>query len=376
MNHTSPTSASMKSPRFGSPLDPRRNSLNLIRLLLASVVLFAHSFFIIGLDTPSQPLLGGQHLGGWAVAGFFAISGYLITASRQRTGFADFLLLRIGRIFPAFIVCLLVTAFIFGPIAQLINHGTLTGYLRTGPTPGTYLFSNLFLEVRSFAIGDTLSSVPYPDAWNGSLWTLYYEFLCYLFVGVLLIWSRARTSVWPIAVAFLASVLLYANIELALSFVDGNPSFRLLSMLLPYFLGGALIRVLVPHVGLNWIPGSLSLILVIFGIEFGPIWTAQLLSPLLAYGLLWLSTVIRQPKWVAKNDISYGLYVYAFPVQQMLALLGLSFLDPYSFSAISFVLAALLATASWYFIERPALRRTRTATGRTADRVLASVGSA
>lgn len=86
--------------RFGVPLDPRRNSLNLIRLILAALVLFAHSYFIIGLPPESQPLLGNQHLGVWAVAGFFAVSGYLITASRQRTGFADFLLLRISRIFP------------------------------------------------------------------------------------------------------------------------------------------------------------------------------------------------------------------------------------------------------------------------------------
>lgn len=362
-----------KSARFGAPLDPQRNSLNFIRLILATLVLYAHSFFIIGRDPESQPQLGYQHLGVWAVAGFFAVSGYLITASRQRTGFADFLLLRIGRIFPAFIVCLLITAIVFGPIAQLITHGTLAGYLRTGPTPATYIFSNLFLEVHSYAIGSTLQNVPYPDAWNGSLWTLYYEFLCYLFVGVLLIWSRARTSIWPIASAFALSVILYANIDLAVSFVDGNPSFRLLSMLLPYFLGGALIRMLMPYLGLHWIPGSLSLILVIVSIQFGPAWIAQCLAPLLAYGLLWLSTAIPQPKWVARNDISYGLYVYAFPVQQLLALFGLSVLDPYSFSAVAFVIAGGLATVSWFVIERPALRRTRLAAGRAADRIIASV---
>lgn len=354
---------------FGAPLNPQRNSLNLIRLILATTVLFAHTYFIIGLPPESQPMLGNQHLGVWAVAGFFAVSGYLITASRQRTRFADFLLLRIGRIMPAFIVVLLVTAMIFGPIAQLVNHGTLSGYLRTPTSPFNYVFLNAFLEVRSYAIGDTLATVPYPDAWNGSLWTLYYEFLCYLFIGVLLIWQRARFKVWPTAVAFAASVVLFAQIDLVLSFVDNNASFRLLAMLLPYFLGGALIRLLMPYFGLHWIPGASSLVLVVIGIQFGPIWSAQLLAPLLAYGLLWVSTVLPQPKWIAQNDISYGMYVYAFPVQQLLAVFGLSILNPIVFSFLALGVTAVLAIASWFWIEQPALRRTRLATGRQADRI-------
>lgn len=372
---TSITEHSRPNPRFGATLDPKRNSLNLIRLVLAATVLFAHTFFILGLPPETQPLLGNQHLGVWAVAGFFAVSGYLITASRQRTAFASFLLLRIGRIFPAFLVVLVVTAAGFGPIAHLVNHGTLVGYLRTAPSPFSYIFLNMFLEVRTYAIGDTLATVPYPDAWNGSLWTLYYEFLCYLFIGVLLIWKRARLTIWPTAVAFVLSVAMYANIELALTFVDQNPSFRLFAMLLPYFLGGALIRHLIPYFGLHWLPGVASLALVLFGIQFGPAWTAQLLAPLIAYALLWLSTVIPQPRWIARHDISYGVYVYAFPVQQLLAVFGLVMLDPITFSVVALIITCGLATLSWFYVERPALRRTREASGRTADRANEQVSS-
>ncbi|UOQ59923.1 acyltransferase [Leucobacter rhizosphaerae] len=362
-------SSPARSKFFGTQLDPKNNSLNLIRLVLASTVLFAHTYFIIGLPPEVQPAWGGQHLGAWAVAGFFAASGYLITASRQRTRFANFLLLRIGRIFPAFLAVLLVTVVLFGPVAHLVNHGTLVGYLRTPPSPLSYVFQNLFLEVRAYAIGDTLGSVPYPNVWNGSLWTLFYEFLCYMFVGVLLIWRRARTSVWPIAIAFVLSVVVYAKIEFALSFLDGNESFRLLAMLLPYFLGGALMRFVLPYFGLHWIPGVLSLAVVVIGIGNGPIWTAQLTAPLLAYGLLWLSTVVPQPSWIARNDVSYGVYVYAFPVQQLLAVFGLAFLGPWAFSFAALAVTAVFAVASWYLVERPALRRTRVATGRDADRV-------
>lgn len=350
---------------FGTPLSPN-NSLNLIRLVLAALVLVAHSYPLTGrLD--EAPPVSGQGLGGWAVAGFFAISGYLITASRQRTGFAYFLLLRIGRIFPAFLAVLAVTVVFFAPIAQLVNHGTLAGYLTTGPTPTSYLYLNMFLDMRSFAIGDTLSTVPYPDAWNGSLWTLYYEFLCYLIIGVLLIWGRARTSVWPVGLAFVVSVALYSQVDLV-NAAGGSFTAGLLMSLLPYFLGGALIRLLQPYIGLHWIAGVLALVGFALGVQFGPVWAGQALAPLFGYGLLWLSTVIPQPKWVAKNDVSYGVYIYAFPVQQLLAVFGLASLSIASFSLLAFVITFVFAVASWYWVERPALRRTRIATGRPADR--------
>lgn len=353
---------------FGKALNPKHNSLNLIRLVLASTVLFAHTYFIIGLPPESQPLLGGQHLGVWAVAGFFAVSGYLITASRQRSSFANFVLLRIARIYPAFLTVLLVTVTVFGPIAHFIAQGTLRGYLRTAVSPLNYLFLNLFLEVRSYSIGTTLADVPYPDAWNGSLWTLFYEFLCYLLVGVLLIWGFAKCSPWPVIGAFLLSVILYAQVERVLSFFDGNASLRLLLMLVPYFLGGAVMRMVGTRIGLHWLPGAASLIIVPLSIEFGPYWAAQLTAPLLAYGLLWLSSVVPQPAWIAKNDISYGIYVYAFPVQQLLAVFGLVWLGPFSFSLVALAVTAVFAVASWYLVERPSLRKARLATGRSADR--------
>ena len=86
----------------------RRNSLNLFRLILAFLVLVAHGYYIVGRD--DSPGFNGENLGGWAVIGFFVISGFLITRSRFRTDPGTFLVHRIGRIMPAFIVCLLLTA--------------------------------------------------------------------------------------------------------------------------------------------------------------------------------------------------------------------------------------------------------------------------
>ena len=87
MSHT-PSS----SPTVGKPFDPRNNSLNLIRLCLALLVLFAHTYFLIG--QPTGPTYGGLHGGEWAVAAFFALSGYLIAGSAMRHAPGTYLLNR------------------------------------------------------------------------------------------------------------------------------------------------------------------------------------------------------------------------------------------------------------------------------------------
>src|ERR671927_618625 len=84
-------------------LDPRANSLNFLRLLLALTVIVSHAWPLGGLG--KEPLLDGRSPGGYAVYGFFALSGYLITGSRLNSRLGDFLKRRVLRLYPAFLVC-------------------------------------------------------------------------------------------------------------------------------------------------------------------------------------------------------------------------------------------------------------------------------
>ncbi|KQR38842.1 acyltransferase family protein [Microbacterium sp. Leaf159] len=340
----------------GSPFPYRDNSLNLFRLVLAGLVLFAHSWYIAG--TGVGPQIQGENLGGWAVAGFFVLSGFLITRSRFRTGAGDYLLHRVARIYPAFVVCLLVTAAVFGPIAAMIENGTLAGYVSTPITPLEYVWANLGLDIVNYDIGATLDTVPYPNAWNGSLWTLYYEFLCYLIVWILGAWAFFRRSFVPAAAVFLASVLVWMNVGLA-ERVGLDGSFVLLFKLLPFFLGGAVAFLVIERFGINrWIALA-SLLLALVSIAFIPHWGGQISSPFLAYGLLYLSTVIPQPSWIAKNDISYGFYIYAWPIQQLTVLFGGDRWGMAVFIGITIIGTVALAALSWFLVERPCMRRVR-----------------
>lgn len=340
----------------GSPYPFHRNSLNLFRLVLAAAVLFAHSWYIAGRG--SGPSIQGENLGGWAVAGFFVLSGFLITRSRMRTTPGEYLLHRVARIYPAFIVVLLATAFAFAPIALLLQQGSLAGFFTTPVSPFQYVWGNLGLFIKHYDIGVTLTTVPYVGAWNGSLWTLFYEFVCYLIIWALGFAAVFRRSAVVVALLFVASVVNYALIDVATR-VGLDTSFTLLARLLPFFLGGALMYFVIERWGVNRWLGLATLVAAVAIIWLVPRWGGQASAPLLAYGLLSLSTWIPQPRWIAKNDVSYGFYIYAWPVQQLVALAGGAAFGMTAYLVITAALTFALAWLSWTIVERPAMRIAR-----------------
>lgn len=352
--------SSVKAPAgllLGKPLDPRNNSLNLIRLILALAVLVHHSWPLTG--AADEPVFAGETLGGWAVSGFFVISGYLITGSRFSHGLGDYLVHRIARIMPAFIVCLLTMVIFFAPIGYIVARGSLSGYFSTATSPLNFLISNLTLKMNHYDIAGTPLNVPYAGAWNGSLWSLYYEFLCYLVVAALGCFAIFRKSPWFLTLIFAASVVAQANIEVISRYTNGNFDVVLLLKLLPFFLGGAVLFVWKSRIGIHWAPAVASLVVSVLMVSAFPLWGGQASGVLIAYGTLWISTWLPQPRLIAKNDVSYGVYIYAFAFQQLLAVFG-----GYEWGLVLFSLAAAALTiptaiASWVWVERPVMRRVR-----------------
>ncbi|NMM32333.1 MAG: acyltransferase [Cellulomonas sp.] len=373
---TGPTSAvaALREPsaprsswwRYGEArLDPRRNSLNILRLVFALMVLVAHGWYMAGEGVGLH--IANENLGGWAVFGFFAISGYLITGSRFSKPLGEYLVHRVARIFPAFIVCLVVTAFVFAPVAYLRVHGTLDGLMTTPTTPLNYVIGNATLRMFAFDVAGTPGNVPYPAAWNGSLWTLYYEFLCYVVVAVLGSISVFRRSIWGIATAFVASVAFQVALPVLSPYLQNNGDVGFMAKLLPVFLAGGLMHSLRHRVPLTW-PGavvalSISMLLISQHNRTGP----QLSAPLVTYVILWVGAVLPSPELLRRHDISYGIYIYAFPVQQLLAMAG-----AYRWGLIAYDVAAAIATvpfaaASWLLVERPVMRRARRSTSHRAQ---------
>lgn len=139
-------------------LSTRHNALNFVRLTLAFVVIFGHAWPLGGFEGWTLDL------GGWAVQGFFAISGYLIAGSRMRLGIREYLASRALRIFPAYWSVLILTAFALA-LAIGENYEPSSAL--------SYVISNAGLYQAQWGIDDTLVSVPVAIAWNGSLWSLF-----------------------------------------------------------------------------------------------------------------------------------------------------------------------------------------------------------
>jgi peptidoglycan/LPS O-acetylase OafA/YrhL len=80
-----------------------------------------------------------------------------------------------------------------------------------------------------------------------------------------------------------------------------------------------------------------------------------LAAPGLAYLCIHGSLVLgRSPRLRLRNDLSYGTYVYGFPLQQALLMSGVRPSWPV-FTALSIAITVAMAALSWRFVERPTL---------------------
>lgn len=345
------------SPAIGVPFDARRNGMNLVRLVLATSVLFHHSFPL--LDLGEGPLILGDHIGGWAVVAFLCLSGYLITASRRTKSFGDYLVLRIARIFPAFLVCLAVTSFVLAPISWWRSTGSLSGLFSTPTTPIAYIWNNITLKMVSWDVAGTPLDVPYPHAWNGSLWSLYYEFICYVVVGLLGCLALARRSAVPVIVLWAASVVWSLSLPVTAPYLGVGFDAEMLAKLLPYFLGGGVLSMLRSRVGMSPLVALAAAVVSVLALWISPAHGGQVASVAIAYVLLWVSAVLPSPRWVRENDISYGIYIHAFQLQQLVAVLGGAALGYWGFSLAALAMTVPAALISWYVVERPVIGAAR-----------------
>ena len=332
--------------RFAS----RDNSLNALRILLAGAVLVSHSWPLSGHEP--EPSLGGANLGTWAVFGFFGISGYLITRSRlSGRPVRAFYRARALRIMPAFVVALLIVAFVFAPVSQLLDPSAVWDPVSSV----TFVARNLLLYPPApFAqpgIADTLANVPYPLLWDGPLWTLFWEGMCYLGIGI-------AASILPrkaLPLAALVGFVLLTAVSLAGAWGAPVPeiALRVIPLVLSFF-GGMLVLLYGDRIRQNALTIAIAIAIVVAAVLLG---LAPSLAPLpLAYLLLVLGNVLPLTKVGAKYDLSYGVYIYAWPVQQMLALAGAAAL-PLPVYILLVVAGTLpLAFLSCVLIERPALR--------------------
>ncbi|HXI85870.1 MAG TPA: acyltransferase, partial [Parvularculaceae bacterium] len=328
------------------------NNLSLLRFVAAGAVLFAHSWPIASGKAAVDPattalssIFGPKAaVSALAVHAFFVISGYLVAKSAvMRADLNEYIWARILRIYPALIVNVLLTAFVLG---QYVSNMPYTEYLASGRLWG-FVGNNILSWNATYVLPGVFSTNPL-DAVNGSLWTLPLEIRCYVAVGALLaIGVLRRTTLFS---ALAAALLLFDSLFRDISVLGDEP----VAACFDYFLIGALF-----FANRRFIPASpiaaIGLLAVSALIAYQP---AARLAAMTGYAwlILWVGLAAPRAPWLERwiGDPSYGVYIYAFPIQQLIVFhIGQG--APWKVFVMAGAATLLAGILSWRIIEDPAL---------------------
>lgn len=339
----------MQDRTLADGLAQRSDNFLLLRFIAASMVIYGHAPAVTGNTEPVDLFIRlnwGTYSGSIAVDIFFIVSGFLVTGSFIRNPhLIDFLWARAIRIVPAYAVCLLLTALVLG---LAFTNLPLRDYLGHPDTLG-YVLRNLKFDVlMQWQLPGVFAGNPKNDIVNGSIWTLPAEVRMYMLVAGL---GLVGALAWRGLFNFLAGALILLGALYPQQMLIGAPpEYLRLSGL--FILGAAC------FVYREKIPLHGGLLLGLAGLA----WISRQ-TP--AYPYLFAAAEVAFVFWFAYNtpwrgfnrigDYSYGIYLWGYPAQQMLA----AWAGPthnYINAGGGFLLALMLAIVSWHVIEQPALR--------------------
>ena len=323
-----------------------KNNFDALRFFAALGVVLSHAYPVTQGSNSREVLMvlsGGQaSLGEVCVMAFFVISGFLITQSFARSSSSiDYMTNRVLRIVPGLAVMALLTSFVLGSNITTLTAEAYWSSLATY----RYLANGLVYNATQWLPG-VFSQHTYPNVVNASLWTLSYEFSCYTAVATV---GLALRRAW-------LPTLLMATFTVASVFLTWI-SPRLFLMFGGYFLAGSL-----AYLGRSRIPLDGRLFVISLAVLASTLILKQGFRPALfvfgTYAILWLAMkpTQRLHSFARHGDFSYGVYIYAFPIQQVLAPAIAS--PVWNFLA-STPLILLCAVLSWYLVEKPSLARKR-----------------
>lgn len=322
----------------------RENCFDLIRHFAACLVLYSHHYALSGFSEPTFP--HWDSYGFVAVAIFFAISGYFMPASFSSSGdFLTYMEKRCRRIFPGLIVCSFWMSYVIGGIftpEPVIKYLTDISTFKTGL---------LFSAFIGRPIPGVFSDFIFKHAINGSLWTLPIEFVSYIILGIALCYSNSWKPVLMLLAAAVVTTMLTFSHKIA-NFSFYAVPVNYLAIFGIAFTTGSLMSMTQEHwFRRRW---HLAVIAVVFLVIFQgrpemPVFGTMSLAVLtIVAGISFRDKLIN-----GKFDLSYGIYIYAFPTQQIVIncvtqRFWLSML-------LAFVFTLIAAYLSYRFVEKPFL---------------------
>lgn len=332
-----------------------QNNFHFLRFIFALLVVISHSYALSGGEISSQWIYqitdGKVVLASIGLNGFFIISGYLIYQSLQRSkSLLDYYWKRVLRVFPALFVVLLLSVL----LAPIVYSSEIPFYRNVEVY--SYVPRNLLLYPHQPKIEGIFSDNPY-KAINGSLWTIRYEFTCYILLSALFLFKSNR--LWSRVLLFAASSIMYIGYVF---FIDqlGDLSvlnlvgFEVLQLGTFFVIGSFLASLDIEKLFSKWMV-FVTLGILILSIVFD----FYNESKHIIFSLLVLSIGFTPINFMANfakyGDMSYGVYIYSFPIQQ--TLVYFFDLGTYALLLNSVILSIIMGYLSWHLIEKQALKR-------------------
>ncbi len=333
----------------------RVNNYDFIRLIASCLVIVGHAYVL--LSVPGLPVVFQVSVSTFAVQVFFALSGYLVVTSWLNDPNAIRFLIRRGlRILPGLVAVVVASALVLGPIVTELSYADY--------------FSNelfyLYFWNSVFYIVDVLPGVfvdnIYPNAVNGSLWSLPVEVGMY---GFVLLAGLIARSHFRAAWLLLTCVWLYVNYVVFVlqspiidSLIVYGTGIKSVIHVAPYFMVGGCLR-LFPR----WVPFrpiiTLAVLIAAYlltktGWAFsGVLLIVAITYLVVSFGSYSTPVLCRFGRY---GDMSYGVYLYGFPVAQCFSMVFGNTLSVESHIVLTIAVTLVLAQCSWHFIEAPALR--------------------
>jgi peptidoglycan/LPS O-acetylase OafA/YrhL len=327
------------------------NNFDFLRLFAAGLVLVSHLYPLSGMKQDRVlRFLDSLGLGTLGVSIFFVISGYLVMKSWARDPDPQrYASRRVLRIYPALIGVVLIAMLLLGPLVtklSLLDYFSDLLFL-------SYL-NVLLLFPMSYALPGVFYDNPYSISVNGPLWTLPYEATMYLLLPLF-----ARPKLRDSALFWVSIAALF----IIASTLSRGPYFQTVWFMNPewlyyfgaFFFYGAALAALERKIGApNLAVAGVFLLTLIF--SWHTEWSA--LIRLLLLGYVVIAVGVRRTPFLSSasrcGDFSYGIYIYAFPVQQTLVHFGLGTSVLLNLLYLVTITVAL-AVLSWVFIEKRAL---------------------
>ena len=353
------------------PFDFKNNSFDFIRFLLAIMVIVSHTGGIGEYNWEPHIKMRDwdpthTNLGTFSVYGFFIISGFLITRSFLNTAsIGNFIANRIKRVYPGFVVSLFFTSFLFIPLYFFLKNGFDIAKLYSNYNLDItqYFVKNIFIEMRKPTIA--IENIKLFDI-NGPYWTLIHEVRAYFLVLILGFLGILNKRYVIIFFGLLLNTIYSLN-SLGVNFIGKDWSFKdffgsyigdcHLLILFCYFIFGMLFYLFQEKIiWNNWIYAISILGLVIgWKLDVFPIFAPTCFT----YVVLYSSQILPFQKIVSRiGDLSYGIYIYSWPIQICLLYLGLNkitgnkYYNYTLFAAISIFISMMAGYLSWNLVEK------------------------